>query len=400
MLAELYATGARKVPPGAPTGFVPARWAGYLDRRGAGRRRHRLPALLGAVRADGAARRAALRRHPRARVAPLRRPDLVPAHRRAVGTAAGGVLPPGRQTRAAAGRVGPRRRRAARRAWPTWNRSLADGESARSGSATTGSWSSAALTAEDVPAEAETCATSWPRCCPACRSRRCWSNSTRRTGFTDHLVHAGGKVARSPELKRNLHRTCLIAEATNMGLAAMAESCGHVLRRRWPGPPNGTCGSETLRGGQRRDRRLPPPAAAQPRCSGPAPCPPRTGSGSRSRASRVTARAPVPLFRPTAGHLDLHPCLRPAFDVRHQGHRGHRTGEPLRARRDARQRTPTCRSPSTPPTPTAPPWQLRPVRPGRQAALAPDPRPGQDHPLPHRARRDCSPPATRAPGRC
>jgi hypothetical protein len=26
MLAELYATGARKVPSGAPTGFVPARW--------------------------------------------------------------------------------------------------------------------------------------------------------------------------------------------------------------------------------------------------------------------------------------------------------------------------------------------------------------------------------------
>jgi len=31
VLAELYATGARKVPPDAPTGFVPARWASYLD---------------------------------------------------------------------------------------------------------------------------------------------------------------------------------------------------------------------------------------------------------------------------------------------------------------------------------------------------------------------------------
>ncbi len=30
--------------------------------------------------------------------------------------------------------------------------------------------------------------------------------------------------------------------------------------------------------------------------------------------------------------------------------------------------------------------QLRPVRPGRQAALPADPRPGQDHPVPHRAR--------------
>ena len=30
-LGELYATGARKVPADAPTGFVPARWAGYLQ---------------------------------------------------------------------------------------------------------------------------------------------------------------------------------------------------------------------------------------------------------------------------------------------------------------------------------------------------------------------------------
>ena len=31
ILRELNTTGARKVPPGAPTGFVPARWRGYLD---------------------------------------------------------------------------------------------------------------------------------------------------------------------------------------------------------------------------------------------------------------------------------------------------------------------------------------------------------------------------------
>ena len=46
-----------------------------------------------------------------------------------------------------------------------------------------------------------------------------------RTGFTDHLAHAGGKVARPPDLKRNLLYV-IIAEATNMGLGAMAESCG------------------------------------------------------------------------------------------------------------------------------------------------------------------------------
>jgi hypothetical protein len=46
-----------------------------------------------------------------------------------------------------------------------------------------------------------------------------------RTGFLDHLVHAGGKVNRPAELKRNLIYV-VVAEATNMGLTAMAESCG------------------------------------------------------------------------------------------------------------------------------------------------------------------------------
>jgi hypothetical protein len=30
-LGELYATGARKVPAGTPAGFMPTRWAGYLQ---------------------------------------------------------------------------------------------------------------------------------------------------------------------------------------------------------------------------------------------------------------------------------------------------------------------------------------------------------------------------------
>ena len=38
-------------------------------------------------------------------------------------------------------------------------------------------------------------------------------------------MHAGGRVTRSPDLKRNLLYV-IIAEATNMGLGAMAESCG------------------------------------------------------------------------------------------------------------------------------------------------------------------------------
>src|SRR5260370_10105327 len=49
--------------------------------------------------------------------------------------------------------------------------------------------------------------------------------SGARTGSTDGLGDAGGKVTRQPELKRNLLYV-IIAEATNMGLGAMAESCG------------------------------------------------------------------------------------------------------------------------------------------------------------------------------
>ena len=57
-----------------------------------------------------------------------------------------------------------------------------------------------------------------------------------RTGFTDHLVHAGGKVTRPPDLKRNLLYV-IIAEATNMGLGAMAErilAVCCVIRHRRP----------------------------------------------------------------------------------------------------------------------------------------------------------------------
>jgi TnpA family transposase len=46
-----------------------------------------------------------------------------------------------------------------------------------------------------------------------------------RIGFTEALVHAGGKVVRSPELVRNIY-ACLIAQATNLGLVGMAEASG------------------------------------------------------------------------------------------------------------------------------------------------------------------------------
>jgi len=57
-----------------------------------------------------------------------------------------------------------------------------------------------------------------------------------RTGFSDHLVRAGGKVNRPPDLKRNLLYV-IIAEATNMGLGAMAEARGVPYDGRRAGRP-------------------------------------------------------------------------------------------------------------------------------------------------------------------
>ena len=105
VLSELYATGARKVPADAPTGFVPTRWAGYLTAASesgdvtAYRHYWELCVLMalrdglraGDIYVPGSRRYAD--------------PIVVPAHRRAVGTAAGGLLPRGRET----GRVQPMR---------------------------------------------------------------------------------------------------------------------------------------------------------------------------------------------------------------------------------------------------------------------------------------------------
>ena len=81
------------------------------------------------------------------------------------------------------------------------------------------------LTAEDVPAEADALRTELAGMLPRVPIASVLVEVDARTGFTDHLVHAGGKVARPAELKRNLLYV-IIAEATNMGLSAMAESCG------------------------------------------------------------------------------------------------------------------------------------------------------------------------------
>jgi len=61
MLTELYATGARKVPAGAPVGFVPTKWAGYLAAAEQAGDITAYRHYWGAVCAGRAARRAAFR---------------------------------------------------------------------------------------------------------------------------------------------------------------------------------------------------------------------------------------------------------------------------------------------------------------------------------------------------
>jgi hypothetical protein len=81
------------------------------------------------------------------------------------------------------------------------------------------------LTAEDVPAGAGALRAELGALLPRVPVASVLVEIDARTGFPGHLAHAGGKVTRPADLKRNLLYV-IIAEATNMGLGAMAESCG------------------------------------------------------------------------------------------------------------------------------------------------------------------------------
>jgi TnpA family transposase len=81
------------------------------------------------------------------------------------------------------------------------------------------------LSAEDVPAEAEVLRDELAAMLPRVPLASLLVEVDARTGFTDQLLHAGGQVARSAELKRNLLYV-LIAEATNLSLTEMAASAG------------------------------------------------------------------------------------------------------------------------------------------------------------------------------
>ncbi|ADU10704.1 transposase Tn3 family protein [Micromonospora sp. L5] len=224
MLTELYATGARKVPAGTPVGFVPTKWAGYLvaaEQAGdvtAYRRYWELAVLVGLR--DG-----------------LRSGDVfVPGSRRYADPASFLLTPQtwapqkvefchlvGKPVEAADALAAAGDE--LHTALADLETQLAKGNPGEVRLTDDGELIIPPLTAEAVPAEADALRAELAGMLPRVPIASVLVEVDARTGFTDHLMHAGGKVARPAELKRNLMYV-IIAEATNMGLSAMAESCG------------------------------------------------------------------------------------------------------------------------------------------------------------------------------
>lgn len=223
ILRELNASGARNVPDEAPTSFVPTRWQGYLDEAAAKgdatayRHYWELCTLLalrdglrsGDVYVPGSRRydnpesylfKPAQWENHRAEFCRLvgKSPDVseaLPLVMDELDEALGdleGVLKKG---------DGPVR--------------LNDA----------GELVISPLTAEDIPSEAEELHGELERMLPNVPIASLLVEMDRHTGFLDCFTHAGGKQARSPQLKRNLI-ACLIGLSTNMGLHGMAASCG------------------------------------------------------------------------------------------------------------------------------------------------------------------------------
>jgi hypothetical protein len=223
ILRELNATGARKVPGNAPTGFVPARWRCYLDtaeKAGnvtAYRHYWELCTLL-ALR-DG-----------------LRTGDVfVPGSRRYSDPAAYLLTPgkwadhrvefcrlAGKPADAATGLAEVEKE--LHTALGELEQTLAEDDGpVRLDDE--GDLVISPLTAEDVPAEAVALKAELTEMLPFAPIVSLLIELDQCTGFLDCFTHAGGKRAHSPELKRNLIAV-LISHSTNLGLTRMADACG------------------------------------------------------------------------------------------------------------------------------------------------------------------------------
>lgn len=224
VLCELYATGTRKVTPEATTEFVPVRWRGYLqtatDAGDVTAYRHYWELCVLLSLRDG-----------------LRSGDVfVPGSRRYADPSSFLLTTEQWQPRRAeyCQLVGkpPDAATAIAVATAELHTALADleaqlamGQPGQVRLGEDGELIIPPLTAEDVPSEAEALRDELSAMLPRVPLASVLVEIDARTGFTDHLVHAGGKVSRSPELKRNLIYV-IIAEATNMDLAEMAASAG------------------------------------------------------------------------------------------------------------------------------------------------------------------------------
>ena len=225
VLARLHAARARKVPGGAPDSFVPARWAGYLEKASkngdvTAYRHYWELCVLMALR-DG-----------------LRSGDVhVPGSRRYADPASFLLTPrqwePRRLEYCHLVGKPPAAADALALANDELHAALSDLEAqlARGGGkgevrlGPDGELVIPPLTAEDVPAEASALRDELTAMLPRVPIASVLVEIDARTGFTERLTHAGGMASRPPDLRRNLLYV-IIAEATSMGLSAMSESCG------------------------------------------------------------------------------------------------------------------------------------------------------------------------------
>jgi hypothetical protein len=217
VLCELYATGTRKVPADAPTEFVPIRWRGYLqtatDAGDVTAYRHYWELCVLLSPRDG-----------------LRSGDVfVPGSRRYADPTSFMLTTEQWQPRRAEYcqlvDKPPDVATAELHTALTLDAQLAQGQPGQVRLDEDGELIIPPLTAEDVPTEAEALRDELTAMLPRVPLAAVLVEIDARTGVTDHLTHAGGKVSRPPELKRNLIYV-IIAEATNMDLAEMAASAG------------------------------------------------------------------------------------------------------------------------------------------------------------------------------
>jgi TnpA family transposase len=223
VLRQLNETGARKVPKGAPTDFVPARWRGYLEQAArtgdAVEYRHywELTVLLalrdglrsGDVFVPGSRRYS----DPAAYLLTLQAwESLRPEFCQLVGKSTDAVA----ELDKADAEL--------RTALTDLERVLAVGDGPVRLSED-GELIIPPLAAADIPAAAEALKTELTELLPFAPLVSLLIELDRRTGFLECFTHAGGKQARTSELKRNL-LAVLIANATNLGLIRIAEACG------------------------------------------------------------------------------------------------------------------------------------------------------------------------------